>query len=115
MAIISRNKRPGVRLYSSNQFRYSLVYVFITFAVLLFLNIYCSGANQKLFYQSKEVAMLEKCQLAATEIAELEVLNPNSAASAIKSMDSFRVSRLIITDQSGVALPSKRIPHMTAA
>ena len=81
-----------------------MIYVFITFAVLLFLNVYCSGASQKLFYQSKEVSMLEKCQLAATEIAGLEVLNPTSAASAVKNIDSLRVSRLIITDQDGLTM-----------
>ena len=81
-----------------------MIYVFVTFAVLLFLNVYCSGASQKLFYQSKEVSMLEKCQLAATEIAGLEVLNPTSAASAVKSIDSLRVSRLIITDQNGLTM-----------
>ena len=104
MAIISRNKRSGVRLYSSNQFRYSAIYVCITFVVLLFLNVYCSGASQKLFYQSKETSMLEKCQLAATEIAGLEVLNPTSATSAVKEMDSLRVSRMIITDHEGYAM-----------
>ena len=104
MAIISESKRPSIRLYSSNQFRYSLIYMFITFAVLLFLNVYCSGASQKLFYQSKEVSMLEKCQLAATEIASLEVLNPTTAASAVKNIDSLRVSRLIITDQDGLTM-----------
>ena len=81
-----------------------MIYVFITFAVLLFLNVYCSGASQKLFYQSKEVSMLEKCQLAATEIAGLEVLNPTSAASAVKNIDSLRVSHLIITDQDGLTM-----------
>ncbi len=81
-----------------------MIYVFVTFAVLLFLNVYCSGASQKLFYQSKEVSMLEKCQLAATEIAGLEVLNPTSAASAVKSIDSLRVSRLIVTDQNGLTM-----------
>ena len=81
-----------------------MIYVFVTFAVLLFLNVYCSGASQKLFYQSKEVSMLEKCQLAATEIAGLEVLNPTSAASAVKNIDSLRVSRLIVTDQNGLTM-----------
>ncbi len=48
--------------------------------------------------------MIEKCLLASSEIANLDVLNPSTASAAVSSMDSLRVSRLIITDQSGVAV-----------
>ena len=77
-------------------------YVAITFAVLVFLNIYCSAASQKLFYQSKETSMIEKAQLAAAEIAGLEVLNPANASKIVAQMSSLKVSRLLITDQSGL-------------
>ena len=76
----------------------------ITFVVLLFLNVYCSGTSQQLFYKSKEVSMLEKCRIASTEISQLEVLNPVSAAGAIKNIDSLGTSRLIVTDLAGYAL-----------
>ena len=79
-------------------------YVAITFAVLVFLNIYCSAASQKLFYQSKETSMIEKAQLAATEIAGLEVLNPTNASAIVAQMSSLKVTRLIITDQSGLVV-----------
>ena len=86
------------------QFRYALVYVCITFVVLLFLNIYCSGASQRLFYQSKEASMVEKCQLASADIAKLEVLNTTNVSKAINSMEGLRVTRLLVTDQAGVVL-----------
>ncbi len=86
------------------QFRYALVYVCITFVVLLFLNIYCSGTSQRLFYQSKEASMVEKCQLAATDIATLEVLNTANVSNAVSSMESLRVTRLLVTDHAGVVL-----------
>ena len=86
------------------QFRYALVYVCITFAVLLFLNIYCSGASQRLFYQSKETSMVEKCQLAAADIAKLEVLNTTNVSQAVSSMEGLRVTRLLVTDYAGVVL-----------
>ena len=79
-------------------------YVAITFVVLVFLNIYCSAASQKLFYQSKESSMIEKAQLAAEEIAGLEVLNPANASAIAAQMSSLKVSRLIITDQSGLVV-----------
>ena len=76
----------------------------ITLVVLLFLNIYSSGTSQKLFYQSKEASMIEKCQLAAAEIANLEVLNPSTASTAASQMGTLRVTRLIITNQTGAVM-----------
>ena len=104
MAIISESKRPATRLYASNQFRYSIIYVLVTSVVLLFLNIYCSSTSQKLFYQSKEVSMLEKCSLAATEIGQLEVMNAEVVAEAVRDMESLRITRLVVTDRQGRAL-----------
>ena len=76
----------------------------ITFLVLLLLNIYCSEISQTLFNKSKETAMIEKCQLAADEIAGLEVINPSTVAGAVKEMTSLKVTRLIITDRSSLVL-----------
>ena len=104
MAIISENNQKKRRQYGNTQIRYGLIYIFITFAVLLFLNVYTSGTSQKLFYQSKEASMIEKCQLASAEIAGLEVLNPSAAANAVSRMGSLRVSRMIITDRFGTAV-----------
>ncbi len=84
--------------------RYATIYVCITFAVLLFLNIYTAGTSQKLFYQSKETSMIEKCLLASQEISDLAVLNPSTTAAAVAEMGSLKVSRLIITDQNGLAV-----------
>ena len=86
------------------QFSYALVYVCITFVVLLFLNIYCSGTSQRLFYQSKETSMVEKCQLAAADIATLEVLNTSNVSKAVSGMESLRVTRLLVTDHAGTVL-----------
>ena len=72
--------------------------------VLLFLNIYCSDTSQTLFSQSKKAAMLERCQITAEEISGLEVLNPSTVSAAVSQMSSLKVNRLIITDQSGVAV-----------
>ena len=48
--------------------------------------------------------MIERCQLAASAIAEVEVINKHSVAQAIDSMGSLRVSRTIIADHNGVIL-----------
>ena len=86
------------------QFRYALVYVCITFVVLLFLNIYCSGTSQRLFYQSKEAAMVEKCQLASADIGSLEVINTANVFKAVNSMEGLRVTRLLVTNHAGVVV-----------
>ena len=72
--------------------------------VLFFLNVYSSKISQELFYKSKETSMIEKCQLAAAEISNEDVLNVATVENAVGQMDSLRVSRLIVTDRSGVAI-----------
>ena len=63
-------------------------YVLITFFVLLFLNIYCSSASNELFYQNKKTAMLEKCQLAAEEIAQLDIMNEDAISEVINALNT---------------------------
>lgn len=48
--------------------------------------------------------MIEKCLLAADEIASLEVMNPATVANAVNEMVSLKVTRLIITDRSAQVL-----------
>ena len=104
MVITSENKERTPKKYNSSHFHYALFYILISFFVLLFLNIYSFGTGQKLFYQSKEVSMIEKCQLAAAEISSLEVVNNSTVASAVSQMSGLRVTRLIVTDRAGVAV-----------
>ncbi len=81
-----------------------MTYVVITFVVLLFLNIYCSITCQKLFYQGKKESMIEKCLLVSDEIAGLDVMNSTSISGIVGQMESLKVSRLMVTDQSARVL-----------
>ncbi len=83
--------------------KYALTNIIVTMVVLIFLNIYASGTNQQLIYQNKQSSLLSKCQLAAVEIANLEVLNPANAAAAVEQMGDG-IHRLIITDRSGLTV-----------
>ena len=103
MVITSVSERRPPR-HSNSQSRYALTYIIITLVVLLFLNIYTSGTTQKLIYQEKESAMIEKCLLASDEVANLEVLNRSTVASAVSQMGIFRITRMIITDHNGLVL-----------
>ena len=78
-----------------------MVYVTITFLALAFLNLYCSNSCKRLFYQNKETAMESKVSLVSSEISKLDVLNLETVAEAVSSTDSLKISRMIITDESG--------------
>ena len=81
-----------------------MTYVVVTLVVLFFLNIYCSGVSHKLFYQSKEASMIEKCLLASDEISTLEVLNSSTVTGIVNQLESLKVTRLVVTDHGGAAL-----------
>jgi signal transduction histidine kinase len=104
LVIISVNKKAASSGYGKTQYRYAMTYVVITFIVLVILNIYCSITCQQLFYQSKRDSMIEKCLLVSDEIAGLDVMNPTSIAGVVGQMDSLKVSRLMVTDQSARVL-----------
>jgi len=104
LVIISGNEKAAYSGYGKTQFRYAMTYVVITFVVLLILNIYCSITCQNLFYQSKKDSMIEKCLLVSDEIAGLDVMNITSIAGIVGQMDSLKVSRLMVTDQSAKVL-----------
>ncbi len=100
MAIISRNK-PGALRYGSKQMRYCVFYVGITFLSLLFLNLYCHKACLTLFNRSKHTAMLDKVLVLSEAIGQQEVLNADTARSAVEALGIQKVTRLVITDSSG--------------
>ena len=78
-----------------------MAYIVITFLVLLFLNIYCAKASHQLFYGNNKVSMLEKCQLAADEIGQLDVINDSGVREALSKLGSLSVTRTIVTDAYG--------------
>ena len=100
MAIISRSEQRKLR-YGSNQVRYAAVYIALTFFVMLFLNIYCSRTSQQLFYRSKHTAMMDKILLFSSAAGGQEVLNANTARTAVDSLGNLKTTRLIITDDTG--------------
>lgn len=104
MDIISENKTSLRRPHLNTQLQYALVYVCITFVVLLFLNIYTFSTSQKLFYQSKQTAMVEKCLLTSSKIAGLDIINESSVVGAVEELGNLRGSHLVIIDPAGVAI-----------
>ena len=70
----------------------------------MFLNIYCSKGSYQLFYSSNKISMLEKCQLASDEIAQLDVMNEDGIRDALSRLGILSVTRTLITDPYGLAL-----------
>ena len=93
-----------MRRYANSQLAYASVYVILTSVVLLILNIFCSEASQSLICQNQESAMIEKCLLAADQIAQLDILNASTVERAVQDMDSLTATRLVITNHMGMAL-----------
>ena len=48
--------------------------------------------------------MIERCQLVAGEISELDVLNHTTVSRAVNALGNLRVSRIVITDKSGLGI-----------
>ena len=104
MVITSENNKIKISRFRNTQFRFSVVTVVVTFVVLLFLNYYCSHVNQRVIYQNKETAMVEKCQIAAAAISELEIVNEDSIAQTASKLKGFNQNRIIVTDRAGIVI-----------
>ncbi len=81
-----------------------MTYVAITAVVLVMLNLICTRLSQRLFYENKESAMIEKCQLASDELSTLDVWNNTTVSGVLSQLESLRASRLIVTDQTGLCI-----------
>lgn len=81
-----------------------MIYVAITFIALAFLNLYCSASCQRLFFESKESAMIDKVHLASRELEKLDVLTPSNVTASISNIASLKVNRVLVTDQSGAVI-----------
>ena len=81
-----------------------MIYVCITFVVLLLLNYYCSKITQQMIRQGKESIMVEKALFTASEIGDNDVVNTSTVRNTISGMDSLLVTRLTVTDHAGKIL-----------
>lgn len=57
--------------------------------------------------------MLERSQLVAVEISELDVLNHSTVSKAINALGNLKVSRIVVTDKSGLGIYDS-LPQMEA-
>jgi len=101
LAITSRNNSKWIIQLKSSQFRYAFTYIVVTFLVLLFLNIYSFETSKTLFFTGKETALLERCDLAATRISQLDKVNRQNISGAVLQIGNTKTSPLLVTDLNG--------------
>ncbi|MBQ2383665.1 MAG: HAMP domain-containing histidine kinase [Oscillospiraceae bacterium] len=99
MAIISANNDP--KHYGNTQFRYGTVYIIITFVALVFLNLYCSNACQRSFYQSKRSEVTARAKLLGHTLEDLEVLSHDQADQIISSSSANDELFIVLFDKNG--------------
>ncbi len=104
MVITSKNEKQRFRRYGYSQFRLSLIYILITFLVLLFLNYYCSRKSRETIFQGKKENLVEKCLIAAEQISLQENITPDSVISVASKMNASKITRIVITDAAGSIL-----------
>lgn len=103
MDITSKN-RTQLHRYGRTQYRYALVYVIITFVVLVFLNFYCSAETRRLFERNQKTFLLEKATSAAREIGALQSVEPENISVALNQVPNLRVTQIVVTDATGLIL-----------
>ncbi len=103
MVITSKNNTE-LHHYGNTQIRLSLVYILMTLLVLMFLNFYCSRTCREAIFRSKEEALLDKCLIAAKEIAQLKTMSEDTLEPVADKLSGIKISRILITDENGLVL-----------
>ncbi|MBR7150472.1 MAG: HAMP domain-containing histidine kinase [Oscillospiraceae bacterium] len=90
------------------QTKFSLSYIVIIIAVLILLNSYPLVVSENLVFRSKETALKNSVSLMVTSLSGLEELSEGNVASAMTFVEQTSVSRILITDASGLILYDTR-------
>ena len=85
--------RPGENI----QFQFALSYLIMIAVVLLLLNTYPLLASQSLVFQSKR-SILTEGQMIASNLAELEELDPEGVKQVMNLVADNRMNRIVVTD-----------------
>lgn len=85
----------------STQFRYAIAYLLSTTIALFILNIYCSTACHRLFYQSKETLLGERAHFTAEKLGNSDSITPSNISTTIEQIGVPKVTQLIVTNIHG--------------
>lgn len=103
------SRTPGrsqqkVPFFSRLQVKYAMSYLAILAVVLVLLNTYPLIASQNLLFSSKRDSLKSQAAVMASALMELESLNADQVARVMNMLDSTGLSRVLVTDPSGLIL-----------
>ncbi len=99
-----------VPLFASLQMKYALSYLVMLAMVLVLLNTYPILASQELLFQSKRESLERQITVMSSALMELETLTTEKVARVMEMLDSTGLSRVIVTDPSGMVLYDSGFP-----
>ena len=99
-----------VPFFNSLRTKFALTYVAVIAAVVVLLNTYPVLASQNLVFQSKQAALWNQATTLASPLSGLgtETITEEAVARVVEQMGSIGVTRLMITDPSGLVLYDSR-------
>ena len=103
------SRAPGkaqqkIPFFSRLQVKYAMSYLAILAVVLVLLNTYPLIASQNLLFSSKRDSLKSQAAVMASALMELESLNADQVARVMNMLDSAGLSRVLVTDPSGLIL-----------
>lgn len=104
MGTISKHKIRLSLLPSSSQLRYATAYILITFAALLFLNIYTSATIRRMIFNAQQQSLEGKIQVLSSALLQVEDLSSPKTEQTINSLDDLHTTRTVVTGPDSVAL-----------
>ena len=104
MGTISKGKRWRPLRLSRTQLKYSAMYILITSAVLIFLNLYASSTTRNLIFRSKHTFLEDKVRLVATALSEDPSIAQSHSEQVLKQIGNLNATRVLVTDGTGLVI-----------
>ncbi len=90
------------------QVKFSLSYILIIAAVLIFMNTYPLTVSEDLVVRSKQTTLQNSVNVMVTALSGIEELNEENVASAMTLVEETGISRILVTDAAGRILYDTR-------
>ncbi len=94
----------GMPLFRSLQTKVALTYIVVIAGVLILLNTYPVLVSQDLVFKSKQASLQSQATVMASALAVSGTLTAEGVDQAMKLLDDMSLTRIIVTDASGLIL-----------
>ncbi len=97
-------KKKRVQLRTSVQLKFTALLLMLIMVLLIVVNTYPVIAARNLVFSSKETSLEAQASVMSSTLSVLESLTPESVAQVMELLDVTAMSRVIVTDDSGLVL-----------